>query len=272
MPNHVINRLNIVGKEQEVSKCLSEIKGTQENQFIDFNAFAPIPKELVGTTSPTKILSQKDYDEQEARITNGELTENEKSWGFSRGITQKMSNKFQKEFGYDNWYDWQCANWGTKWNAYDQYSNGDNFIEFNTAWSTPYHVITKLSIKYPTLVFKVEFADEDFGHNVGEYTMKNGECIGENIPEGGSPEALRMAIEIRGDEEYYLVDYLCENVEDELDKFTDSLVVLAHEEQMLVDDYPLIVLNRLKELALDDEQYERIVEIDNMLKAKQQTA
>jgi hypothetical protein len=268
MPNHVTNHLTIVGNEQEVAKCLAEIKGTKEDQFIDFNTFAPIPQELVGTQSPVKILTQKDYDEQEKRIANNELSEIEKQWGVSRGITKDMSNKFKDEFGYDNWYDWQIANWGTKWNAYDQFFN-DNMIEFSTAWSTPYHAITALSVKYPTLRFEMEFADEDFGHNVGKYTFENGECIWENTPEGGSLEALKMAMEIRGDHEYYLVDYLCENVEDVLDKFTDSLVVLAHEQQELFDDYPVVVLNRLKELALADEQYERIVEIDKLLKAKE---
>ena len=270
MPNHVTNRLTIVGDEQEVAKCLAEIKGTQEDQFIDFNTFAPIPKELEGTRSPTKIISQEDYDDQEKRIAHNELTEIEKSWGVSRGITKEMSEKFQEEFGYDNWYDWQIANWGTKWNAYDQYKiEGESTIEFSTAWSTPYHAITALSVKYPTLRFEVEFADEDFGHNVGKYTFEDGECVDENIPKGGSPEALRMAMEIRGDEEYYLVDYLCENVEEELDEFTDSLVALAHEEQMLVEEYPVVVLNRLKELALADEQYERVAEIDKMLKTKE---
>jgi hypothetical protein len=156
MPNHVTNRLTIVGNEQEVAKCLAEIKGTNEDQFIDFNTFAPIPQELVGTTAPPKILSQKDYDEQEKRIANNELTDIEKQWGFSRGITKEMSNKFKDEFGYDNWYDWQIANWGTKWNAYDQFFNGDNMIEFSTAWSTPYHAITALSVKYPTLRFEIK--------------------------------------------------------------------------------------------------------------------
>jgi len=270
MPNHVTNRLTIVGDEKLVAKCLAEIKGTQEEQFIDFNTFAPIPQELVGTQSPVKIISQKEYDEQEARIANNQLTEIEKQWNVSRGITKEMSAKFQKEFGHDNWYDWQIANWGTKWNAYDQFMNeGEPTIEFNTAWSTPYHAITALSVKYPTLRFEMEFADEDFGQNVGKYTFLGGECIEEDIPKGGSPEALRMAMEIRGDEEYYLVNYLCEEVDDELGEFTESLVVLAHEQQMLVEEYPVVVLNRLKELALADEQYERVAEIDKVLNAKE---
>jgi len=272
MPNHVTNRLTIIGNEQEVAKCLAEIKGTREDQFIDFNTFAPIPQELEGTQSPTKIISKKEYDEQERRIANNELSDIEKQWGVSRGITKEMSNKFNDEFGHDNWYDWQIANWGTKWNAYDQLKNeSEPIIEFHTAWSTPLGAMLVMSEKYSTLRFKVEYADEDFGYNVGEYTLENGECIGENVPKGGSSEALKMAMEIRGDNEYYLVDYLCENVEDEVDEFTDSLVVLAHEQQYLVDDYAVVVLNRLKELALADEQYERVAEIDKLLKVKETT-
>lgn len=113
MPNHVTNILTIEGEQELVQKCLSEIKGQNEDQYIDFNNFAPMPKELENTQSPIKIISQEEYDAQEARITAGELTEIEKNWGFSRGITQKMSKRFKEEFGADNWYDWHLANWGT---------------------------------------------------------------------------------------------------------------------------------------------------------------
>ena len=65
MPNHITNILTITGDEQEVQKCLAEIKGQEEDQFIDFNTFAPMPKELENTQSPVKIISQKEYDEQE---------------------------------------------------------------------------------------------------------------------------------------------------------------------------------------------------------------
>ena len=37
----------------------------------------------------------------------------------------------------------------------------------------------------------------------------------------------------------------------------------------LVEEYLVVVLNKLKELALADEQYERVVEIDRLLKAKE---
>lgn len=255
-----------------VQKCLTEIKGEREDQFIDFNTFAPIPKELEGTQSPTKIISQEEYDKQEARIVNGEITELEKQFGLSRGITKEMSEKFREEFGADNWYDWQISNWGTKWNAYDQiHSEGDNVITFDTAWSTPYNAMAHLSAKYPELTFKVKYADEDFGFNVGEYILQSGECIEENIPEGGSMEAIRMAIEIKGGEDYYLIDYLVDLDEEDFEReFAQSMVQLAHEEQYLVEEYPIFVLEKLKELALADEQYERVAEIEGLIKLRQE--
>ena len=47
--------------------------------------------------------------------------------------------------GRPNWYDWQCDNWGTKWNAYSahiesEWDGGDCCeleIHFDTAWATP---------------------------------------------------------------------------------------------------------------------------------------
>jgi hypothetical protein len=268
MPNHVANILTIEGEEQAVQKCLSEIKGQGEDQYIDFNTFAPMPKELEKTQSPVKIISQEEYDAQEARIAAGDLTEMEKNFGYSRGITKEMSNRFKEEFGADNWYDWHLANWGTKWNAYDQYSDeGSEVISFNTAWSNPEDAMIALSSKYPELTFHIQYADEDFGHNVGEYTVQDGEIIEDNIPEGGSLDAYRMAMEIRDDQNYYLTEYLINDGE-EGDGFTEKMVKLAHEEKYLEDEYPLFVLVQLKELALRDEQYERVEAIDKLIESK----
>ena len=197
MPNHVTNILTISGPSDLVAKVKSEISsiykedGEQIHLYIDFHKIAPLPEELKGTTSPTRIISQEDYDKQEAR-----------------GITQEMSKRFTKEYGYDNWYDWQRNAWGTKWNAYSQNDMENGDIKFETAWSTPFNLILLLSKKYPEAEFKVQFADEDFGHNVGEYVCKAGEEIDEHLPKGGSHEAYMMAAEIMND-----WDYLVQRVE-----------------------------------------------------------
>ena len=123
-----------------------------------------------------------------------------------------------EKYGYTTWYDWCVANWDTKWNAHDCYSLDDHSIEFQTAWSTPERIIKTLSEKYPSLEFEVSYADEDFGYNVGKYTYQDGEIIEIYLPDGGSPEANKLAEEILGyspEEEY---DELDDNSLPELDE------------------------------------------------------
>ena len=162
MPNHVVNILTISGSEELVAKIKSEISSIDDEgskRHIDFHLVAPLPEELKGTTSPARIISQKEYDKQEARIAADDLEDHEKRFGVSRGITQEMSDRFKMKYGYDNWYDWQRNAWGTKWNAYDQESRDNGDIKFETAWATPARLIQILSVKYPDATFKVCFAD-----------------------------------------------------------------------------------------------------------------
>lgn len=267
MPNHITNRLIIIGTEEQVAQVRAEIKGEREDQLIDFNTFVKMPVELEGTVSPMRILTQEEYDAQELKIITNDLTENERNWGLSRGLTKALSYEYQKKFGADNWYDWQTRNWGTKWNAYEQHEIDANEIEFDTAWSTPLQAMVHLSKKYPQVEFQVRYADEDFGYNVGEYLLINGTIENQNIPDGGTLEALELAMDIKGDEEYYLESYLVDEADEdgELSDFAENLIQIAHDRGKLLDDYPVVVLNYLKELALRDEQFERVVEIDELL-------
>lgn len=267
MPNHITNRLTIIGTEEQVAQVRAEIKGEREDQYIDFHKIAPIPKELKGTVSPMRIVSQEEYDIQEKKIATNDLTENEKNWGLSRSLTQALADEYKEKFGHCDWYGWQTANWGTKWNAYEQHEIDENVIEFDTAWSTPYSLLVNLSKKYPQVTFEVEYADEDFGYNVGKYVLLNGETIDQNIPDGGSQEAIEMAMDIKGDEEYYLEGYLVDEADEdgELSDFAGTLIQIAHERGKLSKEYPPVVLDKLRELALADEQFERVIQIGNYL-------
>ena len=160
MPNWVTNNVRINADETLLAKIREEVKGTPysngEDREFDFNTIAPIPTELVGTTSPCRIISQEDYDKQEERIAKGDLTEGEKTFGVSRGITQEMHDDFVERFGFADWYGWQINNWGTKWNASSVYWSDDNdFVSFNTAWSTPFDLLVALSKKYPQATFEI---------------------------------------------------------------------------------------------------------------------
>ena len=75
--------------------------------------------------------------------------------------------------GIPNWYDWQCTNWGTKWNAC--HHDGPVEIEdldpltlkkatyrFDTAWDTPRPVIAKLWEDWEDLEFEGGYVHEGY--------------------------------------------------------------------------------------------------------------
>jgi hypothetical protein len=274
MPNHVTNRLTIIGTEEQVTQVREAINGEREDQFIDFNKIAPIPKKLENTQSPLKIISQEEYDIQELKIANDDLTENERNWGFSRGLTQELADEYKKKFGYAEWYGWQNANWGTKWNAYSQVELDIYCIEFQTAWATPYELLVKLSNMFPEVTFEVKYADEDFGYNVGEFTLLNSEEIDTFKPKGGSVEAFEMAMNIQygTPDEYFdcnqdiFNEYIDD--EDELNDYVLTMIDVAYKHGIYPEvdcNLHKLVLERFKKIALEDENFELVIVIDKEL-------
>ena len=272
MPNWVTNNVTITADKKLLAKIRKELKGDKnaegEQRLFDFNKIAPIPKELEGTRSPMVAITQKEYDEQERKIAENDFTEQEKMWGISRCLTQKMINEYNKKFGACDWYTWQNANWGTKWNACDVSWVADDLVCFNTAWSTPFAIMVKLSEKYPEATFTIEFADEDFGHNVGEYTLKGGIEIEENVPDGGSREALEMAMRIQygGAGEYDFDDVFVDLWDDEITDYVENMIDIAYDHNVLPFEdcgWHKLVLEIFKAKALADEKYELVMLIDN---------
>lgn len=141
MPNHVESSITIYGKEKDLYKIKEEIKGEEPNQHLSFNSVIPMPDE----------------------VFRGNVGADE-----------------QKKYGKNNWYDWSCENWGTKWDAYEQpdkepqvlgEANSLKYIKdsdplavitysFLTAWSPIPKVLEALSIKYPSCIFKYAYSEE----------------------------------------------------------------------------------------------------------------
>jgi hypothetical protein len=275
MPNHVTNILTFANADE---KKIAEIKEFLKNgdRELDFNNIAPIPKELEGTRSPVHIISQKEYDKQEERIAKGDISEAEKNWGLSRGLTQEVADEYKTRFGHADWYNWQLSNWGTKWNAYEVYV-GDDYIEFQTAWATPFEIFVKLSKIFPDVLFNIRYSDEDFGYNVGEFELLNGDEVNENVPEGGSEEAYLMAIDIQYggnvidyldcNEDVFTDDYTDDD-DEELSDYVATIVNIAYNHEFYPTEdcgYHKLVLERFKELALEDENFELVIVIDKEL-------
>lgn len=133
MPNHCENRLTLLGSESEVARCLEFIKGEPLKDFDN----SPIDVLFdCGKVIPYPDNYRKMDEEDE--IYHGA--------GFNAGG-----------------YQWCITNWGTKWGAYDTYLVDRTpelaVIEFNSAWSPPSPVVSKLAEFFPNLSITLEYEE-----------------------------------------------------------------------------------------------------------------
>ena len=125
----------------------TQVRVGMEERYI-FNLQDEIPSELLEDLSD----EEKDY----------------LNMGF-KGLYNKL------HYGFQDWYDWRWANWGTKWNSCGSEFQ-DNAIFISTAWSMPFPIIKKLSGLLKSEI-TIIYADEDFGCNTGRFVFNNGEVL-----------------------------------------------------------------------------------------------
>lgn len=163
MPNHVENRLKIIGNIEQIKEVKEFLKGKYNDgtdHNIDFNKITPMPK-----------------------------------WVYNKNLSYQDEEKYGKE---NCWLDWSIRNWGTKWNAYQSdLDDEENTIRFMTAWNGVPELIKKLGYIFPKMEFEYAWASEDFGYTVGLIRYKDTEILEENIPKGGTKAAYDLACEIR---------------------------------------------------------------------------
>jgi hypothetical protein len=79
--------------------------------------------------------------------------------------TEKNRKALIKKYGTDNWYDWNVANWGTKWDCSSsecgyQTDNKTYFsVGFDSAWCPPTNWFHKIVEMYPKLNFKLSYSE-----------------------------------------------------------------------------------------------------------------
>lgn len=73
------------------------------------------------------------------------------------------------------WYEWNLANWGTKWNAGDAYGSG-SVVCFDTAWSPPVEWFEQLVYLYPDTPLSLEWEEPGMGF-AGTATNENGQLV-----------------------------------------------------------------------------------------------
>lgn len=250
----LIEKLSTVNQEEDFKGNLTGKTFVRE---FDFNTIIPRPESMnitSGTSTDNAIalikaengdmskveeIADRLWVIEKALKTKGYKTSSEEAQKELRiklvmvDLKEKVTDEHRKEgelaihnletYGVRDWYSWSIQNWGTKWNAYDievrRLSEDTVEYYFDTAWSCPAPVLDELSRQNPDLIIEVQFADEDFGHNCGMFTIKDGYTISQNLPDGGTMEAYKIASEIKGYEQDYFYDNMNWN---ELEEVTDE--------------------------------------------------
>jgi hypothetical protein len=233
MPNHVTSLLVLKGSEEQVKKVVERFSTHyEETPSIAFDGTQIFRSEdgKVGyLNTDTNVFEVRDGGTF-VGVVEGFKPSMEEAWTrfpdfkkivvppdnlFEGNLGSKEKEMCERE-GRPNWYDWNIANWGTKWNAYSCSKISDGEYCFDTAWSAVPHLIAVMSEEFPDVTFEYTYADEDTAYNCGEYVFEGGSAIFENIPEGGSKEAYDVYFKINPDykEDYILVDGNYEYAED----------------------------------------------------------
>jgi len=163
MPNWCNNSITLIHSDDKINEVLKDY--LTEDEFgdlsLDFQKISPIPEKLKNTTSPTP----KDID-------------------------PALQKELINNYGYDNWYDWCVANWGTKWNASDCHID-ESGTSFTTAWAPPNPIVAKLA-ELTSHDFRMTYIEEgvDF---CGEFlAYADGKTLdNEYSPIADAPEELK---------------------------------------------------------------------------------
>ena len=193
MPNHVTTRCTVTGNKDEIKRFIETMfvtvpgDGSEPETQFDFNKAIPTPEVLRGTIAGSiaeegaaliKLLDAEDpyadgdlFPAQIARIRKDVGMEDAPISTVAREYLAKhpevreageIRNKAIAETGFESWYEWSIANWGTKWNAYSYKAESRDPLEFcfDTAWAFPVPVFEKLAEMFPEAHFHCACFDE----------------------------------------------------------------------------------------------------------------
>lgn len=158
MPNWCYNTLVAEGPSDPVMEFVNGVRSNE--QPFDFERIIPMPPVLREINCGSYI---SDDDGTRVRLwrTNKD--------GKNIPVSEQEKESLVAEYGYDNWYDWANANWGTKWNAWDVKIDvvpnsvertTTVYIEFVTAWAPPEPIFMRLEEQYPNVTFSFVAVDE----------------------------------------------------------------------------------------------------------------
>lgn len=219
MPNWVFNSLAVSGDKSELNKMIEQLNQPFVKHF---------PEHKFENGEIVWVADEQHYDNPVfafwniLKPTDLEAYYGDEVYKKTNLPTDEFMAEFVRSMREDNdWYHWNCRNWGTKWDV--AVSNGDEYadtqlewtgdedvlIRFNTAWSPVHQVLIKLSEQYPTLDFDYEYEEEQgWG---GSATFKAGEEVTSGEYDIPSSHADYKSLERECQCEYNDIEYAFED-------------------------------------------------------------
>ena len=226
MPNWCVNQLDITGNEAEVARLIEFVKG--DDDAFDFSKIVPIPNTPFYAANETQnhfqcgcepkyvelpelpeVVAYKDENGNEVMRKQGEwrvgdlpIYKIEQSNGTIQedaslmfgGSERCPIHRVPKISSHpDWWYNWNVANWGTKWNCGEVWHDrtteqitevGNTSYNFDTAWSPAEPVIAALAEQFPTLTITHRYCEGGMAY-AGQVIYLNGEEISRDEYGGG---------------------------------------------------------------------------------------
>ena len=216
MPNWALNKLVVKGEPDALRSFLADNKTDEE---FSFHALVPMPDVLDGTISPSRTSGQLLRMVQSQGLTALQMLNGEKGESTfpdmpatidvsAAGVVQAKAiieaykaqggtahwildyaqgiegNWLAKEAtGYSNWFDWACANWGTKWDCsrpdiFDsRIDEGELIIDFETTWCSPEQWFRTVVSRYPDLAFTLDTGEPDCDFHVTFDGLDGSVCL-----------------------------------------------------------------------------------------------
>ena len=213
MPNWCVNQVDVKGDEADVARLIELVKGDED--AFDFAKIVPVPdsphyavgegqndflcgckKVWVETKAQVGKYDEEGYEAAEGHweanglpivkeVLNNGTIRDFVSAGFG-GVEVCPTHKVgQISSQPDWWYNWNVANWGTKWNCGEVWHDrtteqiteaGTTSYNFDTAWSPAERVIAALAALFPTLTITHRYCEAGMGF-AGEVVYERGSFV-----------------------------------------------------------------------------------------------
>lgn len=196
MPNHCSNILVVTGDSEQRKQFFGDItKNLKDGEaFAILTNLYPTPKDLEIVSGSHGVGTPEQAELELKQAEN------------------------RAKHGFKDWYDWNCAKWGSKWGDYESFiiTNDDTHLvlEFTTAWSPVINGLVTVSKQYPLLEFTYTFHEGGMGF-VGGVGIKDGDLVSEIESEYPS-----FSGDLDGDE----LDEAYEKQNEELQQLLDEII------------------------------------------------